>query len=269
MIIIGEKLNGAIPSVAEAIVKKDAGAIKALAIAQTDAGADYLDVCAGTEPDKEYETLVWMLEIVQAASDLPICIDSPDQDMLKRVLPAIGKPGIINSVSGEGSKCDVLYPLLRDNAGWQVVALTCDDSGIPSDAAKKAEIAFRLISKAGEYGISPGRIFIDPLVLSLSAVNDSMLSFMEAIRQIKAQHPAVKFTSGLSNISYGMPARKLINQGFLTLAISAGMDSAIMDPMNRGMMETVLAAEALLGKDKYCRKYNKAYREGRLGSKKI
>jgi len=266
MLIIGEKINGAIPSVAQAIESRDAVAIRALAAVQTEAGAQYLDVCAGTSTEKEYETLAWLLGEVQESSPLPICIDSPDPEMLLRVLPLIRRPGILNSVSGEGKKCETLFPFLSRNPDWKVIALTCDDGGIPADSEKKTQIALALIEKAGGYGIAPERIFIDPLVLSLAAVNDAMLQFMDAIRKIKAAYPTVHFTSGLSNISFGMPARALVNRNFLTLALSAGMDSAIMDPTNRAMTETIYAAEALLGMDRFCRRYNKAYRAGVIGT---
>ena len=133
---------------------------------------------------------------------------------------------------------------------------------------KKTEIAFRLIEKCAEYDIPPERIFIDPLVLALSAINDSMVNFMQAIVQIKEKYPTVKFTSGLSNISFGMPYRKIVNQIFLALAMSVGMDSAIVDPTNRDVAATILATEALLDKDKYCRRYNKAYRAGKIGPNK-
>jgi 5-methyltetrahydrofolate--homocysteine methyltransferase len=268
LIVIGEKINGAIPSTAEAIRKKDAEMIKSLAIAQTEAGADYLDICAGTGPELEQETLAWLLDATQSASELPICIDSPDPQMILKIFPYIKKPGIINSVSGEGNKCELLFPLLKKYPAWKVIALTCDDNGIPSDAETKAKIALRLIGKAQKEGIPPESLFIDPLVLSLSAVNDALLQFMSAIGRIKAEYPTVHFTSGLSNISYGMPARGIINRNFLTLALAAGMDSAIMDPTNRAMTETIYAAEALLGMDKFCSKYNKAYRLGRIGVKK-
>ncbi|HHX38034.1 MAG TPA: dihydropteroate synthase, partial [Clostridiaceae bacterium] len=148
---------------------------------------------------------------------------------------------------------------------WQVIALTCDDNGIPDTAQKKVDIAVTLIEKASEYDIGPERIFIDPLVMTLSVVNDSMLTFMDTVREIKHLYPTVKTTSGLSNISYGMPYRKIINLNFLTLALSAGMDSAIIDPTNRDVYATILAAEALLGRDKHCRKYYKAYRAGKIG----
>ena len=129
----------------------------------------------------------------------------------------------------------------------------------------KTAIAEKLIQKAADYQIAPERIFIDPLVLSLSAVNNSMISFMDTVRSIKKIYPTVHTVSGLSNISYGMPYRKIVNMNFLALALSAGMDTAILDPENRDMIATVYAVEALLGQDRYCRKYNKAFRQGVFG----
>jgi len=264
MIVIGEKINGAIPSVGQAIERRDSEFIRDLAIRQAAAGANYLDVCAGTSPEKEFDTLCWLIDIVQEATDTLICIDSPNVQTLKEVLPRIEGSGIINSVSGESDKCEVIFPLLRGN-DWQVVALTCDDNGIPSDAPTKIDIAVKLIEKAAEYGIGPERIFIDPLVMAVSAANDAMLHFVEAIREIKRRYPTVMTTSGLSNISFGMPYRKVINLNFLTLALAAGMDSAIIDIMNRDTYATILAAELLLNKDKFCRKYNTAYRQKKIG----
>lgn len=268
LILIGEKINGAIPAVAAAIKDKNADIIRNLAIMQTDAGADYLDICAGTEPQLEYDTLKWLLDVVQSVTELPLCIDSPNPEMLLKVIPLVNKPGIINSVSGEGNKCETIYPFLKENPEWKVIALTCDDNGIPVEAEKKIEIARRLIKKASEYDITSDRIFIDPLVLALTAVNDATVQFMNTIRNIKAEYPSVRFTSGLSNISYGMPARGLINRTFMTLALSAGMDSAIIDPLSKPIMETLYATEALLGKDRLCRNFNKAYRAGKIGTKK-
>lgn len=263
MEIIGEKINGAIPSVAEAIATRNADKIKELAFIQAEAGADYLDVCAGTKPEEEVDTLKWLLEIVQNAVETPICIDSPDAQVLVHVLPEISHIGLINSVSNEGNKCEVLFPALAQTA-WKIVALTCNDEGIPARADQKAAIGVDLIEKAGGYGIDPSRMYIDPLVFALSAVNDSLLSFNGAIEQIKEKYPTVHFTSGLSNISYGMPRRKIINQNFLAMALSAGMDSAIIDPTNKDVYATILAIEALLGKDKFCKNYNRAYRKGKI-----
>lgn len=267
MIVIGEKINGTIPTVAKAIAERNGEIIKELVKRQEDAGADYLDVCAGTKPEEELDALRWLVEIVQSCTHVPICLDSPNPQILENVMTGIDKPGILNSVSGEGNKCDVLYPLLKGNT-WQIVALTCNENGIPSDAKTKVDIACKLIEEAGKYGITPERMHIDPLVLSLSTVSSALLEFTEAMREIKKSYPTVKVTAALSNISYGMPYRKLINQNFLTLAMASGLDSVIVDPSNRDIYGTILAVEALLNRDRLCRKYFKAFRAGRIGVQK-
>jgi len=267
MIVIGEKINGAIPAVGKAIAARDDAFIRDLVKRQVAVGADYLDACAGTTPEEELDALHWLIDIIQEETDTPLCVDSPNARIIEEVLPRVKKCGLINSVSGEGDKCDVIYPLIKGTE-WKVVALTCDNDGIPETAEKKVEIAKDLIEKAATYGIDPSRMFIDPLVLSLAAVNDCMVSFMDAVTQIKALYPTVNTVSGLSNISYGMPYRKIVNMNFLALALSAGMDAAIIDPENRDMIATVYAVEALMNKDKYCRSYNRAFRQGKFGPAK-
>ena len=266
MIIIGEKINGAISSVAEAINERNSGYIENLVQKQVDAGADYLDICAGTAPDKEYGALVWLIDVVQNATDTPLCIDSPDPNILKSIFGRIKKPGIINSISGEGEKCRLLFPLLKANPEWQVIVLCCDNKGIPASADDKVSVATELIERGGEFGITPDRIHIDPLVLALTAVNDSALNFTEAVRRIKEKYEGIKVTAAMSNISFGMPVRKLINKNFLVLAMAAGLDSAILNPMDREIVETIYATEALLGRDRLCRKYNIAFRSGKIGT---
>lgn len=265
MIIIGEKINGAIPKTAEAIAKRDDRYIRELVRAQEESGADYLDVCAGTKPEEEYETLCWLIDVVQEEASKPICIDSPDPQMLKKVFPRIKTPGIINSISGEGDKCEVLLPLLREHPDWQVIALACDGNGVSASADDKVKISLSLIEKAAEYGVGPERIHIDPLVLALSAENSAAMNFCEAICRIKEHYPTVNITAALSNVSYGLPIRSLLNTNFLTMAMMSGLDSVIADPTNRNFMGSILATEALMGKDHCCRRYNKAYRAGKIG----
>ena len=265
MYIIGEKINGSIPRTAEAIKNRDESYIIGLIRAQEDAGADYLDVCAGTQPEEEYETLCWLVDIVQEHSSKPICIDSPNPRILERIFPRISKPGIINSISGEGDKCEVLLPLLRDNSEWQAVVLCCDNRGIPASADEKVNLAFNLIEEAGKYGVSPDRLHIDPLVLALSAVNDSAVQFCDAIRRIKEGCPTVNVAAAISNVSFGLPARGLVNRNFLTLTIAAGLDTIIADPTNRDIIGNIYATEMLMGKDKYCRRFNNAFRAGKIG----
>lgn len=264
MIIIGEKINGTIPSVKKAIEEKDEGFIRNLAIKQVDAGADYIDVCASTAPELEVETLKWLMDIIQDAVEKPLCIDSPNPRTIETVMKYAKKPGIINSVSQEGEKWEIIYPLIQGTE-WQVIGLTCNNDGIPCDVETRVNITKVLVEKADKYAIAPERIHIDPLVMALSTDNQSMMTFVETTKTIKEMYPTIKVTSGLSNISFGMPLRKVVNQSFLTIAVFVGMDSAIMDPCNRDMMATLLATEALLGRDRYCRKFANAYRKNKIG----
>lgn len=268
MILIGEKINGSIPKTAAAIANRDVAYIQELVRMQEKSGADYLDVCAGTTPELEYETLCWLVDIVQEIAEKPICIDSPDPNILLRIFPKLQKPGLINSISLEGEKCNILLPLLKENPDWGVVALCCDQNGVAAKAEDKASLAFQLIEKAGEYGIAHERIHIDPLVLALSAVNDSAVQFCKAIQMIKEKYPNVNITAALSNISFGMPARGILNRNFLTMAMIYGLDSVIADPCTKSVIENIFVGEALLGRNKFCRKYNKAYRNGLIGNKK-
>jgi len=264
MIIIGEKLNGSIPAMGKAIAEKDEARIRSIARRQSEAGADYLDVCASVSVDAEVDTLKWMIDLIQDESDVPICLDSPSPETLVKALPFCEKPGIINSVSGEGNKIDLIFPVIADTK-WNCIALLCDDRGIPKTVERRMEVFERVIKKADEYGISPSRLFIDPLVVTLSANETALTTFAETARQIRRLYPDIHITSGLSNVSYGLPARKYINMAFMLLAMGAGMDSAIVDPTNRDMLGVIYAAEALLERDEYCMEYISAFKSGLIG----
>ncbi|MGI6577090.1 MAG: methyltetrahydrofolate cobalamin methyltransferase [Eubacteriales bacterium] len=265
MIIIGEKINGSIPSVAKAIESKNEDYIRRLAKRQSEAGADYIDICASVSDDLELETMKWLIDLVQDTVDTPICIDSPNPQVCVDCIPFCKKEGIINSVSLEGDKIEIIFPAIADT-GWQVVALLCDNYGIPSTVDKRLQIAKQLMSRADEYGIEHSRIYIDPLVIALATDGESMAKFEACTRQIKEWYPDVHITSGLSNISFGLPARKIINMAFMALAMNAGMDSAIVDPLNRDMLGIILATDALTENDEYCLNYIKAFRQGRIGN---
>lgn len=267
MIIIGEKINGSIPAVAKAIDERDAAFLQELAQKQCDAGADFIDVCASVPEKIEAETLRWMVETVQAVTDTPLAVDSPSPEILRDTLAHCDREGLVNSVSLEGNKTDILFPAIADSK-WECVALLCDDSGIPKTVEKRLEIFEAIISRAKAYGIVPGRMHIDPLVEMLCASEDGIRTVTETIREIKKLYPTVHVTGAASNISFNLPARKYINQGFMILAMNAGMDSAILDPLNADMMGLIYAAEALLGEDEYCIEYINAYRDGLFGNVK-
>jgi len=264
MIIIGEKINGAIPGVREAIEQKNDRFIRDLAVRQTEAGANYLDICAGTATDVEVDTLKWLMDIVQDAVDTPLCIDSPNARFIEEVLPYARRAGIINSISEQGGKCEIIFPIMKGTK-WQVIAQTSDNKGIPKDVQTRVDIARTIVEKAQKFDIGVERIHIDPVVTALAADNQSLLNFAETVKEVKKLYPAIKVTSGLSNISFGLPLRKVINQHFYVLATYAGMDSAILDPCNRDLMTTLLITDALLGRDRLCRNYTNAYRKNEIG----
>ena len=267
MIIIGEKINGSIPSVAEAIASRDAEFIKNRARLQDEAGATFIDCCASVPEAEEVETLKWMIDCIQEATDLPISVDSPSAKVLAEVIPYCKRPGLVNSVSGEGDKMDVIFPLIVDTK-WEVICLLSDDTGIPKSAADRLKVFDKVMDKAKEYGISPSRMHIDPLVEMLCTSEDGIAMNVEVISTVRKRCPDIHITAAVSNISFNLPVRKMINLGFTVLAMNAGLDSAILDPTNRDMMGVIYATEALLGEDDYCMEYISAYREGIFGPKK-
>ena len=254
MIIIGEKLNGSIPSVAKAIAEKDADLIRERARMQAEAGATFLDVCASVEEAVEVETLKWMIDLVQEVTDTPICVDSPSARSCVAAIPFCKRPGLINSVSLEGDKIDTIFPVIADT-DWECVALLCDNDGIPDSVERRMEIFFGIMEKAKQYGIAPSRLHIDPLVVTLGTDQTALTVFADCCRRIKYEYPEIHITSGLSNISFGLPVRKNINQAFMVLAMNAGMDSAIVDPTNKNMIGMIYATNALLERDEYCLQY--------------
>jgi 5-methyltetrahydrofolate--homocysteine methyltransferase len=265
MIIIGEKINGSVPKTGAAIAGRDEAYIRRLAGKQAEFGASYLDICASVAPDKELETLKWLAELVQQESDLPLCLDSPNAGIFAEAIKFCKKPGIINSVSMEGDKIEKVFPVIAGTE-WQCIALLCDNSGIPESAGKRLEVFETILKKAGEYGIEPGKLYIDPVVEMLAASEEGALKIFETIRQVKARCPDVHITSGASNISFQLPLRKFINRSFIILCMAAGMDSAIVDPVNPDMLALIYAAEALLGRDEMCMEYIGAYRDGLFGN---
>ena len=269
MIIIGEKINGAIPAVGKAIADRNDEVIRARVRAQAAAGADFIDCAASCDTELEYDAMVWLLDIIQQETEIPVCIDSPNAELLARLIKEerIKRPGMVNSVSMEGGKCDKIMPLIA-GTDWNVIGLTCDDGGIPAEPEKRVEIAKRIIAKADEYGIARKNLHIDPCVMSLAVAPTSQSDFIACVNAIHEYAPDVKVTGAISNVSYGMPARKFVNMSFMTAAVEAGLDSGIMDPTSENMMGIMYAAAALCGEDKGGRKYNRAFRKGLFGAKK-
>lgn len=250
MIIIGEKINGAIPSIQKAITDRDEELIKARAVLQAEAGADFIDVHASRK-EQETEILGWMIETVQSVTDVPICIDSPDPQVCVEAIKYCRRPGLINSVSMEKNKTEIVFPVIADTQ-WQCVALLCSDKyGIPQSVGQRMEILDEIIRAADKYGISHDRLHIDPLVEAIATNEASFEMFSQCCKEIREKYPDLHITSGLSNISFGLPSRKTMNLAFLGKAVHAGMDSAILDPSNKDMRGMILAAEGKPCEEKY------------------
>lgn len=268
MIIVGEKLNGAIKSVAKAIETRDGDFVRDLATRQLENKADYIDICSGV-PANDADILSWMIRLIEADHpDVRFSIDSPNPDTILTCMEKCKNPGIINSVSLETGKAEKLLSAAAEKKGWKVIALLLDNTGIPTTVEKRMENFVGIIEKAKQFGIAENRLFIDPLVFSVATTPESFLNFIGTSKQIHESHPDVHIISGLSNISFGLPYRKAINHAFLIGAMMNGMDSAIMDPLNRDMLGGMYAAEALLGIDEYCVEYLGAYRDDLFGIQK-
>jgi 5-methyltetrahydrofolate--homocysteine methyltransferase len=261
MIIIGEKINGTLKKTAAAIGARDREYIIELAQKQVAAGAEYIDVNAGTGSGDEAEDMVWLVETVQGVIDVALCLDSANPAALKAGMDAVDQTPMVNSISGEASRLDEILPLVAEK-GSPVIALLLDDNGIPSDLEGRLNIGRTLLQRTREAGIPDEKIYIDPLAMTVSTDTNGALMALEVMRIIRSENPKVKFCIGLSNISYGLPCRSLINRAFLAQLLAAGLDAAIINPMDQGLINMLYATELILGRDRYCQNFTRAFRSG-------
>lgn len=265
MILIGEKINGTRKQVSAAIAQRDARLIKHLAREQLEAGAEYLDLNAGTHPDREPDDMVWLVETVQAAFPAArLCLDSTNPRALSAGIEAARRLPMINSLSGEKNRIAGVLPLACRHKA-ELVLLAMDDQGIPETAAKRLAIVRKLVHMTRDGGLRDDMLYIDPLVTTIATHRQSGRTALESIRQIRAEFPKTHITCGLSNISFGQPARSLVNQAFAALVIGAGADSAILDPCEKGLRNVIFSTELVLGQDPDCLRYIDAYRRGLIG----
>ena len=261
MKIIGEKINGTRKRVAQAIAERDAEYIRDLAIKQTEAGSTWLDVNAGTRPDQEPDDLVWLIENIQAVVETPLALDSANPKALNVAIQAVNKTPMINSISGEPDRLEQILPIVAKH-GCEVIALAMDDKKIPETFDKRMEVIDMVLQHTRAAGIPDGKVYVDPLALTIATMNQSAMIACDTIRAVYGKYPDLHFTMGLSNISFGLPARKQVNRGFLILAMQAGLDCAILDPLDKELRAAIVTTELLLGQDKYCKGYLKASRAG-------
>jgi len=262
MLIIGELINTSRKAIKEAVEKKDANYIKQVAREQLEAGANYIDVNCGTMVHNEVEIMEWLVNTVQEAVEAPLSIDSPDPKAIEAGLKLIkyAQP-MINSISDEKERFNSVLPLVvKYNA--KIVALCMDDTGMPNTGEDRVRVAKSLYQKLTEAGVPEDNIYFDPLVKPISAVEKAGVEVLESIKYIKTLYPNVHFTCGLSNVSYGLPNRKVLNRLFVVQTMTMGMDGYILNPNDKEMMGVIYASQALLGQDSYCMNYLTAHRKG-------
>jgi 5-methyltetrahydrofolate--homocysteine methyltransferase len=256
--IIGERINPTgRKAFAEQLRGGDLSTVTADAIAQTEAGADMLDVNAGIPLVDESELLQQMLRTVQAASDLPICIDSSVIEALEAGLSVYEGKALVNSVTGEDDRLEEILPLVARH-GAAVIGLANDETGIPETPQQRLEIATKIVKVAGDFGIPPEDVIIDPLAMTVGADTEAVTITLETIRLIRAEL-GVNMSLGASNVSFGLPQRHALNAAFLPMAMEAGLTSAIMSTAPV-VVEGVRAADLLLGHDPWGASWIAAHR---------
>lgn len=265
MIIIGERINTSREPVERAVANRDAAYIREDVQAQEAAGAAYIDVNAGARIGHEDEDMAWLVGVIQDAVDLPLSLDSPDPSVLERAYALVDKPPLMNSISLETERYEAMMPVLRDKE-CEVIALCMDDTGMPKDADGILGRARRLITGLQEAGFAQDEIHVDPLIQPISTDQTNGFIVLEAVRRIREEYPDVHFTCGLSNVSYGLPERQVVNRSFLALLMGAGLDGAIVDPLDQKLMATAKTVDMLLGEDEFCAAYLDGVRAGQISS---
>ena len=259
MLIVGELINASRKAIGAAIKEQNVELVQKVAKDQFDAGAHYIDVNAGIFLDKEPEYLAWLVKTVQEVVDCPCCLDSPDPKAIAAAFAVHKGIPMINSISLEKDRYDALLPVLS-GTDLKVVALCMSDDGMPETMVDRLKIADKLINGLVQANVPIGNIYVDPLVQPISVNNTFAMEFINSVEAIMTQFKGVHTMCGLSNISYGLPDRKFMNRGFAVMAIAKGLDGMIVDPLDKMMMANIVTAEALAGRDAYCAKYLKAFR---------
>jgi cobalamin-dependent methionine synthase I len=263
MLIVGERINTSRKPVDEAVEKHDTAYIAGDVKRQVQAGVDFIDVNAGSRHGRELDDLKWLVEVVEGAVETPLALDSPDAKVLLEMVKRVKKPPMVNSTTAEKKRFECMIPVIQER-NCDIVALCMDDEGIPASVEESMKTAFFLVNELTKLGMPPSNIHLDPLTQPISVKSKNGEAAITAIRRIRKEFPEVKTICGVSNISFGLPNRFLLNRLFIVLCIGAGLTGAIVDPLDQKMMTHIIGGEALTGKDPYCMKYLKTYRTGQL-----
>ncbi|MFC1992837.1 dihydropteroate synthase [Chloroflexota bacterium] len=267
MLVIGERINASTTSVAEAIARRDVEFLQNLAKIQVMAGADFIDVNVGASYGSGQNgtaTMEWLVDVVQEATDTPLAIDSDFPDIIEAALCKYrGEKMIINSVTAEPVKLELVGRLAAERQSW-LIALAMGENGIPDSVEERLSACDLIITYLSRLGIPNERLLFDPLVLPIAVDSNQGLITLKTIEEIKSRYPGAKTVMGLSNISYSLPNRKLVNRAFLLMAAYAGLDAVILDPLDTKTTSLIKAADMLTGKDPLCRSYLRTHRKGTI-----
>ena len=266
MKIIGEKINASRPGIQKKLKEKESVFFQELALRQVQKGADMLDINIGNKAQYPEETMAWLVKKIQTVTPIPLCIDSPYPELIEEGLNAYdfknGK-ALINSITAEQDKINQVLPLVK-KFNCSIVALPMDENGIPTQAEKRFQMAKNILGIMKKWNIPESDIYIDPLVLPVCSNHQYARIALDTLNLIKKYLPQVKTIVGLSNISYGLPVRKLINHSFLPMVMMSEIDAVILDPTDQTLMSMIDSCHLLLERDFYCQNYLKAFRQGKF-----
>ena len=272
-VVIGERINPTGRKIlAEEMKNGDYSRVMSDALAQVEAGAHMLDVNAGIPLADEPAILAEAIKLVQSVTDVPLSIDSSIIEALESGLSVYQGKALVNSVTGEDEVLERVLPLVA-KYGAAVVAISNDETGISEDPNERFKVAKKIVERAADFGISAADVVVDPLVMPIGAINTAGKQVMHIVQRLRNELK-VNTTCGASNVSFGLPNRNGVNSAFLTMAIGAGMTSAITSPLHPEVMQAVLGADVMMGNDPDCKNWIKKYRvpsaegEGRGGRKR-
>ncbi len=254
MIIVGERLNSTRKPVFQALNIKDKKYLQNEALRQERAGADYIDLNTAALLDQEIPTLKWAIPQLQKKLKVPLSIDTPNPEAMGEGLKIHKGQALLNSLSGESQRIKSFLPLIRKYKP-RVIILCLDDKGIPVNSDQELSIAEKMVDLLLKKGTKAEDIFVDPLVRPIGVDPRAGKIFLDALQKIKKNIPQVKTIAGISNVSFGLPRRKLLNRTFLNLALQKGLDAAILDPLDMEIIASLFSTQALLGEELAMKNY--------------
>ncbi len=261
MLVIGELINGMYKAVGKAIGEKDKSIIQKLAKDQVAGGANMLDVNTGPASSDPKSDMKWLVETIQEVLDIPLALDSTKADVIEEGLKIVKSKALINSANADDEKLNTLIPLAKKYKA-RLIGLAMDKKGVPRDRNQRSELAFKIVSTCMEKGFPIEDLYIDPVVLPVNVAQPQGVEVLESIREFKVlSNPPPKTVVGLSNVSQGAKNRSLINRTYLVMAIGSGLSAAILDPLDKELMDALITAELLLNQHIYCDSYLDAYKK--------